>query len=103
MALHAPLDGMPPARRQRSFGVNAVVELFQHGAPSVIHSQVDAKQRLELQVKEACEEFIMYCTDLVARPVLSIMPQQARAPSLRSRTSSRYGKCDAAGSRAMVL
>jgi len=31
------------------------VELLQQGAPSLVESQVDAKQRLESQLKARCE------------------------------------------------
>ena len=37
---------------KRSFGVTSMVELLQRGAPSVVQSQVDAKLRLERQLKQ---------------------------------------------------
>ena len=47
---------------KRSFGVGALVDLLQHGAPSMVHSHVDAKARLERQLKASCEEYITHCT-----------------------------------------
>ena len=64
------------SQRRRSIGgVGAVVELLQQGAPSLVESQVDAKQRLELKLKAACEAFILHCTELVVTPLLPFLPQ----------------------------
>ncbi|KAL1520628.1 hypothetical protein AB1Y20_022202 [Prymnesium parvum] len=67
---------------RRSFGVTAVVELLQRGAPSVTRNQVDAKLKLDRQLKQesrsrggsvACEDFILFCTNLVVQPILSLV------------------------------
>lgn len=64
------------SQRRRSIGgVGAVVELLQQGAPSLVESQVDAKQRLELKLKAACVAFILHCTELVVTPLLPFLPQ----------------------------
>jgi len=53
------------------------VELLQQGAPSLVESQVDAKQRLESQLKASCEAFILRCTEMVVTPLLPLLPQHS--------------------------
>ena len=65
------------ARRRSVGAAHAVVELLKQGAPSVIESHVDAKQRLEMHLKHACEAFILHCTELVVQPLLPLLPQPA--------------------------
>ena len=50
----------------RSFGVGSVVELLQRGAPSVVQSQVDAKLRLERQLKQVARVTCVTCVTYAA-------------------------------------
>jgi len=75
-------------RRRWRGGVHAVVELLQQGVPSVIESQLDAKVRLERELKRACEGLIVATSDLCAKPLLALLPpaeehMRAATPSAR--------------------
>ena len=52
---------------------NAVVQLVRGGAPRVLEQSVDGKKQLEVQLKSACEAYIMNVTKQVVEPLLSFI------------------------------
>ncbi|XRB05978.1 conserved oligomeric Golgi complex subunit 3 [Pycnococcus provasolii] len=53
--------------------MNAVMQLVTRSAPRVLESSVDSKKELEVQLKNACEAFIMSVTKLTVEPLLSFI------------------------------
>lgn len=79
--------GMLGARRRSVGAAHAVAELLKQGAPSLVESHTNAKQRLEMHLKESCEDFILHCTNLAVLPLLPLLPHPA-APTLGGATAA---------------